>query len=158
MFIKVRKNNIPEVSRRLKNLDGLRMEYGIFSDSGIHPKAKMPFATLLAIHELREDAFKRPVLSISVKENSEHFASMINTSIEGYITKLGKGRNPSNMKLLSSVGRYAESKTKEIFGDVNKLKPNSLTTIVKKGHNSPLIELGDLKNSISFKIKKKGEK
>lgn len=149
------KKALTSILKNLDDSDGLKMEYGIFSDAGMHPKADMPLANLMAIHELRTDGWQRPVFQISFDQNHEHFTNMFSKGVETLVVLGAKNKQHRLSHTLSGIGSLAVSKATAIFGNRTLLKPNTTRTRMIKGHDAPLVDLGLLKKSVKFEVSKR---
>lgn len=144
--------------RHLDKVNGASAEWGIYRTSGIHPEAKIPVAQLMAIHELRNDKWRRPVFRISaIRYQDEHLMTTAK-GMSRFINVAASGRQVSINTALKKTAQLGAKRATKIFGDRSILVPNTARTKAIKGHDHPLIDLGVLKKSVKFKVNKKGER
>lgn len=145
------------LQRHLNKVDGAYAEWGIYRESGLHPEAKMPMPHLMAIHELRKDKWRRPVFALSATRYEEDYLKQVARDLRKYIMGSAAGVHKSLDDALKDTANLGKKKAEGIFGNKQMLVPNSAATVAKKGHNSPLIDMGILSKAVKAKVKKKGE-
>lgn len=160
----VSKTHIGSFIRLLEKADGAYVEWGIRKGAGEHPKAEMPVAELMAIHEFRDDKWRRPLFHIQAAKIADRrnlFPEIIENVARFLIQGAGGGRLPAT-HYLSKIGEAAVKDAKDMFGKKGisyrgmHIPENTEQTSMIKGHDRPLFELGVLKDSVTFTTKGKG--
>lgn len=148
------KHRFDNAQKSLKNLDGAQVRVGYFADTGDHPTAKMSFATLMAIHELREsgDPMHRPVFGKAVEVNGKSFQNLIHAELGTAIEAGARGATTDLNLTMTSIGQHGIKMIKPIFGSTY-LRRNKDSTIKQKGFNAPMVEDGSLRDALTFKVK-----
>lgn len=149
------------VKTLLKELDGVRIQAGVQADAGNAKKrgkggkvvkSDTPLTLIATVHEYGLNGMpQRSFIRGAYDDNKQ--------LIEKLTTALASGAITSKMPLntaLNQVGNAIEGmiKTKIRDGPFN---PNSSATIKRKGSSRPLIDTGHLRQSIRYKILRKGE-
>lgn len=154
----VSKSNIKSFRNLLEKADGAYVEWGIRKGAGDHPKADMPVAQLMAIHEFRDDEWRRPLFHIQaaqIADRQKLFPEII-YSVAQFLIKGASGGHLPITHYLSEVGRAAVKDAKGMFGKKGisyrgmHIPENTEATAKIKGHDNPLFELGVLKKSVTF--------
>lgn len=140
--------DLEKVLKHFQNLNQLKVDIGYFEDSGTHSTADMPYAKLMAIHELGlEDMPVRPLL----QEASYQIQSEGNKVLKNeYLQLFGQvGRTNKNTELL---GDKILDLVRQLFGDSYLFQDNAPSTIAQKGgRNEPLHDTGELGDNLGFK-------
>lgn len=138
---------------KVGEMDNQFTSYGYFAEQGVHPESNgLTYAALMYIHEFREDDIPaRPVFQTALRTNKQSFIDFNTKSIKTYIDSAAIGRGKSIRSLLDVIAQNGIRITKPVFGDSTLLAPNSLGVIKSKGRNSPMVDMGILKESIAFK-------
>lgn len=146
----------------LKKADGNYLEWGIRKGAGMHPKADMPIANLQAIHEFRDDEWRRPLFHIqSAKIEDGHLSKYLTVQMESFLVQAAKGGRTPATYFLGNFGEIVVKDAKGMYGRKGisyrgmKIPPNTEATKQIKGHDKPLLELGVLKNSVTFTTSKR---
>ena len=96
----------------------------------------------------------RPVLEPSVEANKEPIAKQL----QGAVTASIDGNKVGVDQALHRAGFVAENAAKRWFEDPkNGWPPNSPRTIAQKGSDSPLIDTGEMRKSITHVVRDRGE-
>lgn len=148
------------VIKHLERIDGSHAEWGVYAEDGMHPKAQMLYSQLMAIHELRDDGWRRPVFHLSATTDRyvNQYRKLMAKGMEKFITNAAKGRYSHKDTVLKLVAERGAKNAKLIFGNKRFLRANTPSTVSRKGNDKPLIEFGLLKSKVRFKVKRKGEK
>lgn len=143
--------------KHLDKIDGAFAEWGIYAEDGMHPTAEMLYSQLMAIHELRDDKWKRPIFYISAtnKRFVAQYKKLIKEDFTKFVTNAAMGRYVHKEVALKRVAMQGAENAKSVFGNNRMLVKNSARTIALKGHNKPMIDLGALKSKVRFKVKRK---
>jgi hypothetical protein len=139
----------PGLDAVLKRIRDSAVTVGIHSDAGRHDEAEMTVAQLGAIHEygseaahIPERSFLRSTMNAKRKKYLADIAKIADGAIQG------KRDARDGMRLL---GRQAEGDVKKSIRDL-KDPPNAPSTIAqKKGVDNPLIDTGQMLNSVRWK-------
>lgn len=139
----------PGLDAVLKRIRDSAVTVGIHSDAGQHDDAGMTVAQLGAIHEYGSDAahipersFLRSAMAKNRKKYRDNIAKIVDSALKG------KRDARDGMGLL---GRQAEGDIKLTIRDL-KDPPNAPSTIAqKKGVDNPLIDTGQMLNSVRWK-------
>lgn len=159
----VSKNNIKSFRNLLEKADGAYVEWGIKKGAGNHPNADMSVAQLMAIHEFREDEWRRPLFHIQaaqIADKKKLFPEIV-ASVAKFIVKGASGGHLPITHYLSDVGREAVKDAKGMFGKKGiyyrgmSIPENTEATAKIKGHDHPLLELGVLRKSVTFTTNRK---
>ncbi|WP_432353851.1 hypothetical protein [Anaerotruncus rubiinfantis] len=94
----------------------------------------------------------RPFLEPSIEKHIDE----IKEDLETATTAALEGEDVQSH--LEKIGMDAESNAKNYFEEDNGWPPNAAATIEKKGSAAPLVDKGAMKQSISYVIRKKGER
>ena len=96
----------------------------------------------------------RPVLEPSVEANKEPIAKQL----QGAVTAAIDGNKVGVDQALHRAGLVAENAAKAWFENPqNGWPPNSPRTIAQKGSDSPLIDTGEMRKSITHVVRDRGE-
>lgn len=149
------------VKTLIKELDGVRIQAGVQADAGNAKKrgkggkvvgSDTPLSLIATVHEYGLNGMpQRSFIRGAYDDNKQ--------LIEQLTTKLASGAITSRMPLdaaLNQVGNAIESMIKNKIRD-GPFKPNSPETVKRKGSSKSLIDTGHLRQSIRYKILRKGE-
>ena len=84
----------------------------------------------------------RPWLDVGVAQGNQEYINLIKDVI---------GDGGTLEKALEQIGTAAVGFTQEYMSDL-KSPPNSKSTVAKKGFNNPLVNSGELRQSVSYKV------
>lgn len=91
---------------------------------------------------------KRPTIEPTINENKARITKMFSEGVKNALS------NDGSTKDLEKLGIWLTNKIKAKFGS-DELAPDSPATIAKKKSDRPLIDTGQLRNSITYVIRKK---
>lgn len=161
-MLKVKKNHIPNLIQRFKELDKAKFKVGYWETQGRHPSG-LTYPTLFTILSYGSSSagiVARPVLDLEFSTFSPLDKNlMLKNKLKLYFSNI-KSKTPriTITKMLSAVaGDYVE-KTRNSFGDLSKLASNTPFTIYLKQRagvspsNNPLVWTGDLRSNLSYSI------
>lgn len=157
MSTKFKKNNLKNLKKRIREVEGQHVKYGYFKEQGDHAYAEMSYVDLMIIHEYGSvDAGfgaipPRPVFQIALNEIKTQDYKKIVRPLESMFNRIG-GNKPVD-QVLDRIGYNFVRKTQSIFGS-DKLADNSPSTVEAKGYNSPLIWTGDLAANVAYSTSK----
>lgn len=92
----------------------------------------------------------RPVLEIGIKNAAPVVEEILKNGMQAALNGSVEGAEQA----LNRAGMFASNKVKEVFGS-SELVPNRPMTIEMKGSDAPLIDTGQLRNAITFVVRKK---
>lgn len=150
--------DLEKTLKHLRSLSQLTIDAGYFGDQGEHSKAEVPYAQLMAWHEIGAGNYpSRPVLQTTANIIE---ASAKNKGFNNYVTDLvGQvGRLKPNS---DRIGKRVQEVGQSVFGDSGFLDSNSERTIAEKGFNAPLIgggpDGGELMDNFAYRTSIDGE-
>ncbi|MEG1232271.1 MAG: hypothetical protein RSE18_00420 [Acinetobacter sp.] len=122
------------------------------SKNGIHKDSKINMATLLAIHALglpsrgipQRDPLRPPLIA-----NAQRYTDLLALGLKN---ALSDGTDPK--LVYEKIGIVATNDVKDYFITGN-FKALSEKTIKAKGSSKPLLDTGELRNSISYEVRQK---
>lgn len=139
----------PGLDAILRRIQDSAVTVGIHSDAGQHDDAGMTVAQLGAIHEYGSEAAHIPERSFLRSTMAKKRASY-RSSIR-YIIHQALEKDYDVRKAMGRLGRRAEGDIKLTIRDL-KDPPNAPSTIAqKKGVDNPLIDTGQMLNSVRWK-------
>ena len=152
--IKVRKDIYKQVKKTLLDFSKLDLLVGVPQEKTEREGNSEPItnAELMFIHTNGspiKNIPKRPTIEPTIEENKERISEMFNKTVNKILNKKGDGRAD-----LEKIGIWTVNKIKAKFGS-DDLIPNAPATIAKKGSDRPLIDTGQLRNSITYVIRRK---
>jgi len=163
--LKLKKNNIPNLKHRIKELSKQKLSYGYYESQGYHdtqvPNAKpIKYVDLIRIHEggsVKNNLPARPVLSISafLFKPSRQFKNIL----KKYFSNIDRKTPPIKAQFVyESLGKELVAYGRTIFGNKQHLYPLADTTIAYKESvgatytSDPLLAWGDLRANLSYSI------
>ena len=90
----------------------------------------------------------RPTIEPTINENKARITKMFSEGVKNALSKDGSTKD------IEKLGIWLTNKIKAKFGS-DELAPNSPATIAKKKSDRPLIDTGQLRNSITYVIRNK---
>lgn len=134
------------IMRDLQKLDGMEVVAGMLKDSG---KASNG-ASYVDIATWNEYGTRRipsrPFIRISADTNRQAWAKMAQQCVNDVID----GDSPAEAAKV--VGHRMVEDIRKVFGDTSKLKANAPSTIKKKGRNEPLVDSGEMRKRVNFRV------
>lgn len=153
----ITKNNLNKFIKMINDADGSFLEWGIFKSAGEHPEAKMPVANLQAIHEFRDDKWRRPLFHIQAAKIADgHLNSKILFHMRKFVNSAATGNRTTITPYLEAIGKVVVKDAKDMYGKKGisyrgmSIPPNTEATKKLKGHDNPLLDLGVLRKSVTF--------
>lgn len=140
---------LPNILKSLRGLNNAKVEVGHFAVQGFHHSG-FTYPELMAIHHRGSNpdgsspVVPRPLLDILWAK----YRHLNDRGLKAAFTRFNK-RPPSgasNKKLLDDIGKRIAKLEKGMFGD-----PSSLPVT---NNPSPLVQIGDLKNAVSYRDSK----
>lgn len=161
----VKKDGLKNLIKALDKADGSMLEWGLFSDSGTHTTAEMPMANLMAIHEFRDDQWRRPLFHIQAAKIADgHLSRKLHKELKTWVLRAATGRSTPITHYLGNFGSVVVKDAKSMFGKRGisykgmTIPANSPAWGVIKGHSRPLYHTGQLQNAVKFTTHKKGSR
>ena len=137
---------------RFKNIGKPKVYIGVpFKANVIHKDTKLNMATLLAIHCMGAPTRgipKRDPLLPPLQENAKEYSRLL---AQGIKNNLANGEPIE--QAYEKLGLLATNDVKSYFVSGN-FVPLKQSTIDAKGSSKPLIDSGELRNSISYEVRK----
>lgn len=134
------------IVRDLQKLDGMEVVAGMLKDSG---KASNG-ASYVDIATWNEYGTRRipsrPFIRISADTNRQAWAKMAQQCVNDVID----GDGPRDATQV--IGHKMVEDIRKVFGDTSKLKANAPSTIAKKGRNEPLVDSGEMRRRVNFRV------
>ena len=90
----------------------------------------------------------RPTIEPTINENKARITKMFSEGVKNALSEDGSTKD------IEKLGIWLTNKIKAKFGS-DELAPDSPATIAKKKSDRPLIDTGQLRNSITYVIRKK---
>lgn len=91
---------------------------------------------------------ERPFMRIAESKNSESWLKLA----EGVAEKIVEGKF-SEEQGMELIGNRMVGDIQKVIGDKSQLAPNAPSTIKRKKSDAPLIDTGNLRQSISFEVR-----
>lgn len=144
--------DLEKISKNLRKLSGSYVEVGYF-DGEIHEDSEMSYASLMTILEFgTADIPARYPFSMVAQEHKPSSKKVLKDTIKKHITMLAT--KDSSKELLEYLGNYYEKELTSLFGNPARILGNAKRTIQMKGKDTPLVDTGDLRDSLSHRIGK----
>lgn len=150
MSIKKKKDNLKVLEKRLKALSKVKAHVGLKPEQGIHKPSGMLYTELMWLHDSGSPSLRipaRPVAELAML--SFDGKEELRRDIKKYLSGLDKPLQITTQTLAENWAKSMWRTSYDIFGDLSKLVPNSAYTVDLKGHNTPLIETGELQDNWS---------
>lgn len=149
--IKVRKDNTKQLLKNLESMKRFDLLVGVPQEETEREDNEITNAQLMFIHSEGSPAHNippRPVIEMTLKEEKEKISEKFKKALNVVV----KGGDPRTE--LEKLGIYVVNKIKAKFGSED-LAPLQPATIKAKGSDRPLIDTGQLRNSITYVVRKK---
>lgn len=154
--LKRTKNHLPNLKKRLEDLNKSKLSVGYFPSNGVHAPSEMTYSNLFAILSFGSRARNippRPILDLTfnlynpIRTNPE-----LKAYLKKYFSSINKKTPPISMSLvIDEIGGDYVQKVRRGFGDTAKLVSNKPAVIASKnGRNTPLIDTGALRDNLSY--------
>ena len=134
------------IVRDLQKLDGMEVVPGMLKDSGKSSNG----ASYVDIATGNEYGTRRipsrPFIRISADTNRQAWAKMAQQCVNDVIG----GDSPTEAARV--IGHRMVEDIRKVFGDTSKLKANAPSTIKKKGRNEPLVDSGEMRRRVNFRV------
>ena len=141
--------NFAALKRNAEQLSQKALAVGVLPTAG---KDKDTGADLIDIATWNEYGTsripQRPFMRTAEKQNGEQWLSLA----EGVAEKIIEGKFAEEQGL-EIIGNRMVGDIQKVIGDRSLLAPNAPSTIKRKGSDAPLIDSGNLRQSISFEVR-----
>lgn len=145
-----------KIRLRLEQLAKTEITVGWQGPSGAeeHPKAKLPVATLGAIHEYGTDAVPaRPALQVAFDQAGD----MLRSAVAEALSDLVDGRADPD-SIAEKIGELGVEEVRATIDDSPAwADPLAERTTKRKGHHHPLVETGTLYDKVSWAERRGGK-
>ena len=137
------------VKRAIREADGAGVKVGVLSAAGDHdsasPGSRATVAEVAAANEFGYGVPERPAFRQAIDGNTDRLRqSILRASAEVLLgTDVRRALNP--------VGLLAQTVTRQQITDLRD-PPNSERTIQRKGSSNPLIDTGQLRQSVTWEV------
>ncbi|MDP9572673.1 UNVERIFIED_ORG: hypothetical protein J2W66_003166 [Agrobacterium larrymoorei] len=99
---------------------------------------------------------ERPFMQNAMRDNRASYKAAMKTSASTIMEQVALGKRPADekRKALKRLGIKAQG---DIQAEITSLRspPNAPSTIRQKGSSNPLIDTGEMRNAVAFKIEEK---
>ena len=150
--MKVTKRSLIKPRSILTKLSNVDLLVGIPQETDDREDGKVGNAYLLMLHTVGSPVQgipPRPTIQPTIEKHKSFIQKSLFTAMEEY------AKTGSDAKL-RALGIYVSSQVKEFINDPsNGLTPNSPRTIQRKGSSLPLVDTGEMRNSITYVIRKR---
>lgn len=164
--LKVRKDNLKKIKANLKKLSKLDLLVGVPQEEGNRDKRRdyktkkivkdenieITNAELMFIHSQGSPARnipKRPTIEPTIEENQKTISEKFKKIAQSMLDNKSDGKEE-----LEKLGIWVVNKIKARFGS-DELAPLKEATIKAKGSDRPLIDTGQLRNSVTYIVRNK---
>ena len=158
-------NRIPDLVRELQYLASHQVEIGIFADASLD--GAVPMLVIAAANEFGAKIPKRqarfedlddenPEKWVIIPERSylrawfDENVDVLQATMERLIGQVVEGKI-SGRAALETIGGYVVTHVQAYMVDL-KTPPNAPSTIARKGSSNPLIDTGQLKDAITWRV------
>lgn len=158
-------NRIPDLVRELQYLASHQVEIGIFADAS--RDGAVPMLVIAAANEFGAKIPKRqarfedlddenPEKWVTIPERSylrawfDENVDVLQATMERLIGQVVEGKI-SGRAALETIGGYVATHIQAYMVDL-KTPPNAPSTIARKGSSNPLIDTGQLKDAITWRV------
>lgn len=158
--IKVRKDRLREIKKKLKELAKYDLLVGVPQEKserkqnvqGEEASEPITNAELMFIHSNGSPARnipKRPTIEPTIEENQKTISEKFKKIAQSMLDNKSDGKEE-----LEKLGIWVVNKIKARFGS-DELAPLKEATIKAKGSDRPLIDTGQLRNSVTYIVRNK---
>lgn len=134
------------IMRNLQKLYGMEVVAGMLRDSGKASNGAS-YVDIATWNEYGTGRIpSRPFIRISADTNKAAWAKIAQQCVNNVID----GDSPRDAAQV--VGHKMVEDIRKVFGDTSKLKANAPSTVAKKGRNEPLVDSGEMRRRVNFRI------
>jgi len=153
-------NNVEKMRKMAEKLSKLNVLVGIPQEKSSRPKGKITNAELAYIHTHGSPINHipaRPIIEPAIED--EENKAIISIGLKEAAKAALNGDEQTTMLELNKAGMSAQNAVRDWFTNFkNNWAPNSPLTIRRKGSDRPLIDTAELRKSITYVIRKKGQR
>lgn len=147
MKLTVKKDDTKAHKAKIKKA-GLVLTVGVHGDAGAHSGDGISLPELAAIHEYGLGVPARPFLGPFAEKSRESVTRRIGEAIANGLVKGGDA-----LAGIRILGEWCVGQIKAAIA-AGIPQPNAPSTVARKGSSKPLIDTGQLRNSITYKVSK----
>ena len=134
------------VMRDLQKLDSMEVVAGMLKDSGKASNGAS-YVDIATWNEYGTSRIpSRPFIRISADTNKQSWEKLAQQCVNNVID----GGSPRDAAQV--VGHRMVEDIRKVFGDTSMLKANAPSTIKKKGRNEPLVDSGEMRRRVNFRV------
>ena len=134
------------IMRDLQKLDGVEVVAGMLRDS-VKASNGASYVDIATWNEYGTRRIpSRPFIRISADTNRQAWAKIAQQCVNDVID----GDGPRDAARV--IGHRMVEDIRKVFGDTSKLKANAPSTIKKKGRNEPLVDSGEMRRRVNFRV------
>lgn len=137
-------NRIPDLVRELQYLTTHQVHIGIFADAERNDDA--PMLVIAYAHEFGVKVPERSYLRAGFDANADEIQAKME-----YLLGLVLDGKITGQQALNAIGGFITTRIQAYLTDL-KTPPLAESTIKRKGSSNPLIDTGQLRNSITWKV------
>lgn len=134
------------IIRDLQKLDGLEVVAGMLRDSGKASNGASYVDVAMWNEYGTRRIPSRPFIRISADTNKKAWEKLAGQCVNDVID----GDSPHEVAKV--LGHRMVEDIRKVFGDTSKLRDNAKSTIAKKGRNEPLVDSGEMRKRVNFRI------
>ncbi|MGX9869048.1 hypothetical protein [Enterobacter mori] len=140
----------------VKALGKKQCSVGYFADQGTHSGSNMSYPELMFLQEVHGVRSLSGLVHRRLFENTaiRHRADIRNNIRSSLKRSLMTDPNV----VFTSFGKEVQGLLRKGFGDTGLLPSNAPATIARKGKNSPLVDTGELKSKLTYRVEPKRQK
>lgn len=140
--------SLQDLKRFTEQLAGKELNAGVLRTAGKEKKTGADLVDVATWNEYgTEHIPKRPFMRIAERRNEKKWQKLAEGVAEKAIEGMGVDQG------LDLLGNQIVGDIQEVIGNRNLLAPNAPGTIKQKGSDAPLIDTGQLRQSISFEVR-----
>ena len=148
-------DHLDELERRIKELQKSESFVGYDISQGIHKESNMPYTNLMALMSAGyspKNLPARPIMLYAANAYPLEDSSM-KKDLTKYFTQIDKSKAPISVTQINEnwVNGYAQVALM-MFGSTTIFESNASRTIAQKGFNAPLVDKGDLRDNLGYRI------
>lgn len=141
--------------KAVRSLDNKTVSVGFFADQGKHSGSNLNYTNLMFIQEVHGVRSKaglvhRRLFELTAMQHRDDIVNNVKNSISRNFPN-----NPN--QILKDFGKDVQAKLRDGFGDTSLLPHNAPSTIAGKGSNSPLVDTGELKSKVTYRVRRKSK-
>ena len=149
VFITDQGISLQDLQKYADNLDGRELVAGVLRTAGREKKTGVDLVDVATWNEYGTSRIpKRPFMRIAEMQNRDKWFRLS----EKVARNVLQGAMDVNQSL-ELIGNKIVGDIREVIGDRTLLVPNAPSTIRQKGSDAPLIDTGQLRQSISFEVR-----